>query len=64
MRNGYFRIEIMILAAHMLASGHAPQRENLEEMCDLVRLGVYSTARIHCPLTRRVHPARALILNI
>ena len=41
MRNGYFRIEIMILAAHMLASGHAPQRENLEEMCDLVRLGVY-----------------------
>ena len=24
----------------------------------------YSTARIHCPLTRRVHPARALILNI
>ena len=25
---------------------------------------VYSTARIHCPLTRRVQPARALILNI
>ena len=25
---------------------------------------LYSTARIHCPLTRRVHPARALILNI
>ena len=26
--------------------------------------GPYSTARIHCPLTRRVQPARALILNI
>ena len=40
MKNGYFQIEIMISAAYMLW-GHAP-RENLEKMCNLVRLnGVY-----------------------
>ena len=37
MKNGYFHIEIMISAAHMLEPrGHAPQRENLENMCNLV----------------------------
>ena len=36
MKNGYFHIEIMISAAH--ARGHAPQRENLEKMCNLVCL--------------------------
>ena len=29
-----------------------------------ILFAIYSTARIHCPLTQRVQPARALILNI
>ena len=47
MKNGYFHIEIMISAACTHARGHAPQRENLEKMCNLVRLGVYFAQILH-----------------
>ena len=40
MKNGYFHIEIMISAAHMLVA-MLPREKILEKMCNLMRLGVY-----------------------
>ena len=37
----------MISTAHVHARGHAPQRENLEKMYNLVRLGVYFDQILH-----------------
>ena len=47
MKNGYFHIELMISAAHMLGAMLPMQRENLEKMCNLVGLGVCFDQILH-----------------
>ena len=46
MKNGYFYLEIMISAAHMLGA-MLPSEKILKKMCDLVRLGVYFYQILH-----------------